>query len=69
MNEASQNVHIDDPVIKQKAREYLPDYLAECQSDKSALPKVIDLFRSKLKKELDDLKVRIEEKRNSIRLQ
>ena len=72
MNEASQNVHIDDAVIKQKtekALEELPEYLAECQSDKSALPKVIELFRSTLKTELDDLKVRIEEKRNSIRLQ
>lgn len=70
MNEASQNVRIDDASIKQnteKALDHLPSYLAESQTDKSAMPKVINLFRSRLKKELDELKVQIEAKRNSIR--
>lgn len=70
VNEASNRVQIDDPSIKQnteKALEYLPDYLAESQSDKSALPKVINLFRGKLKKDLDELKIQIEVKRNSLR--
>ena len=72
VNEASNNVQIDDPSIKrstEKALDYLPEYLAESQSDKSALPKVINLFRSRLKAELDELKVQIEKKRNSIRLE
>lgn len=72
VNEASKNVQIDDASIKQKtekALEHLPGYLAESQTDKSALPKVINLFRSKLKTELDELKLEIEKKRNSIRLE
>jgi hypothetical protein len=72
VNEAAQNVPIDDASIKQnteKVLDHLPSYLAESQTDKSAVHKVINLFRSRLKKELDELKVQIETKRNSIRLE
>ena len=70
VNEAYHNVKIDDSSIKQnteKALEGLPQYLAEAQTDKSALPKVINLFRNSLKTQLERLKVQIETKRNAIR--
>jgi hypothetical protein len=68
---ACRNVRIDDASIKQNtanAVDELPAYLSESQSDKSALQKVINLFRSKLNPALDKLKAEIENKRESIRV-
>jgi hypothetical protein len=72
VNKALQNVRIDDASIKQNTEnvlEYLPDFLAECQTDKSALRKVINLFRNALAGKLDALKLEILKKQNSIPLQ
>ena len=71
LRKASMSVRIDDS-IKENTRKILaelPQYLAECQSDKSALPKVIELFKSSLATALENLKVEIETKRNSIPLE
>ena len=72
LHKASMNVRIDDASIKENTKQVLaelPQYLAECQSDKSALRKVINLFKNSLGVALENLKGEIEKKRNSIPLE
>jgi len=72
LRKASMNARIDDASIKENTKQVLaelPQYLAECQRDKSALPKVINLFKNSLGAALENLKGEIEKKKNSISLE
>ena len=72
VDKALQNVRIDDSSIKQnteKALEELPEFLEECQADKSALRKVISVFRNSLAGKLEALKIQIFKRQNSIPLE